>query len=65
MAAVELLAELPFFFRVEHGEFGTGVYRNVCASHQFQQAQRVRHLLLHPRVARDQSDAEEVDVVGL
>ena len=65
VAAVELQPKQPFFFCVEHGKLGAGVYRDFRAPHHFQQAQCERHLLFHPRVAGNERDAKEIDVVGL
>ncbi len=63
--AVQSFPALGFFLGVEQREFGTLDHRNVGALGNLQHAQHVLGLFLHPLVAADRGDAEDVKLVRL
>src|SRR2546429_8539501 len=62
---ISLFPSLHLFDVVYQGILGSRVYRNICASCQFQKTQCVRYLLVAPLITGDHADAQQLHAFGL
>src|SRR3984893_5192639 len=63
--AVKSLPALGLFLGIKQKELGSLDHEDICSPSDFQQAQDVLRLFLHPLVAADGGDAEHVKLLRL